>query len=360
MEDRTLRSCLAFGNAESLITGMCLMLHQTGKCKGSQVRTKSTAAKDPSFRNMSSGLGSNDSSSSHLFSTRKIDNAEDSARVSVSNVPEQVDSENDDEVKMDALQYNVEGAGKHAYSSLKDILLQVKSLVERLVPVEIHNIPDAENRKFESIIERVLHEIPEYLFGKFILKTHRSHHKGIISGRIFTVLDEWNGGVASQDSIMSTNQNQRRAPDVEWRQIPLTDAQENNSALPRYMPDLWIEICYNRTGDRDIAFGKIQAHSPSQSTVFVAIVLANQVSPAMRQRLGVIGRQLVPPTIAAPGSANCPRSGPYMAVWHLGSVAAVYYDVRRGHYVDLQLSAHAPNPAPVFRFDMDLICRSLQ
>jgi hypothetical protein len=136
-------------------------------------------------------------------------------------------------------------------------------------------------------------------------------------------------------------------------------AQRNNSNLQRPMPNLWIEICYNRTGDRAAAFEKIQAHSPSQRTVFVVIFLANHVSLPMLQRLGVIGAQLLPP-FASPGSAIRPQWGPYMAVWSLGSIAAIYYDVLRGHYVDLQLAANAPNSAPVFRFEMDLICRSLQ
>jgi hypothetical protein len=232
---------------------------------------------------MFGGPGSCDSSSSHLvkrsFSSREIGSAEESTRVKSARltglpqtevapqrstepsasdvpapVPEHLELEEGDEEKMDTFQYNIEGVGKYASSSLKDILLQVLSLEERLVPVEIGNVPDSENLKFERLIQQVLQEIPEYVPGKFILKTPQSHHKGIISGRIFSLLDGWNGGISSLDSIMTTNQNQRRAPDVEWRQMPLTDAQENNSTLPRPMPDLWIEICYNRTGDRDAAF----------------------------------------------------------------------------------------------------------
>jgi hypothetical protein len=268
--------------------------------------------------------------------------------------------EDDEEVNMDALRFKIEGTGKQSSSAMKEILRQIESLDERLVPIEII-IPHTENIKLERIIQRVLHETPEYLPGKFILKTPQRRDKGTISGRIFSVLHGWNGGVSTQDPIMETDQNQFRAPDIEWRQVHPTDAQRNNSRFPIAMPDLWIEVCYNRSGDRNAAFEKIQYHVPSQSTVFVAIVLANNVSTAMRQRMGVIGMQAVPPTIAAPALTNIPRCGPYMAVWSLGNISPVYYNVRRGHYVDLQLVAHAPNPGPVFRFDMDLlICQLLQ
>jgi hypothetical protein len=265
-----------------------------------------------------------------------------------------------DEDKTYIVRFSIEGTGKDALSSMEKILLEIKDLQERIVPIEINNVPESQILKLEKRIQRVLDESPEYLAGKFILKTPYSEHKGRICGKIFAALDDWNGGDASQDSIMITNQNQYRAPDISWRQIPLNIAQCNNSRFPRPMPDLWIEICYNRLGDRNAVLEKIQAHLPSQSTVFVMIVLANKISEAMRQRLGAIGRQSVAPTISATGSMNVPQIGPYMAVWTLGSTDATYYNVHRGHYIDLQLVAHPPNPAPVFRFDMDLICKALQ
>jgi hypothetical protein len=124
--------------------------------------------------------------------------------------------------------------------------------------------------------------------------------------------------------------------------------------LPRPMPELWIDICYNRIGDRNEIFGKIKDHVPSKTTVFVAIVLANKVCNSMRRRLGVIGKQKIPPTISAPESSEI--IPPYMAVWKLKSIDPVYYNIRRGYYIDLELAG----PDTVFRFDMDIICRDLQ
>jgi hypothetical protein len=334
------------------------MMSGFGSCNDSKSNLTLLGKRSSSSREMNCAVSTTSKCAridQQSYSTQRVNEAS-----SGNDIPEQFECDKEDAVKMDAIQYKIDRAGKNASSSLKEILLQIKSLEERNVPVEIYNIPDDENLKLERIIERVLHEIPEYLPGKFILKTPQSSDKGKISGEIYTALRRWNGGTCFLDSIMTTNQNQRRAADVEWRQFPITDAQRNNSAQYRPMPDLWIEICYNRTGDRNAEFGKIQAHLPSHSTVFVTIVLANQVSPAMRQRLGVIGAQAVPPTIRATALATPPRFGPYIAVWNLGSVNAVYYDVRRGHYVDIRLTAHAPNLAPVFRFDMDLICQSLQ
>jgi hypothetical protein len=266
------------------------------------------------------------------------------------------EKKDDDEVRKDVIQFKIEFAGKHASSCLKEILLQIQSLEERLVPVEILNVPDTQILKLERIIERNLHEIPEYIPGKFILKTPQSSDKGSISINIAKSLNGWNGGISSLDSIMTTDQNQRRAPDIEWRQTRLNFAQRNNSALPRPMPELWIEICYNRTGDRDSAFEKIQAHLPSQSTVFVAIVLACKVTEAMLERMGEVGVHAVLPSIAAAGSEIRPRRGPYIAVWTRGTTDPVYYDVRRGYYLDLQITTGAP----IFRFDMDWICQGLQ
>ncbi len=74
--------------------------------------------------------------------------------------------------------------------------------------IEIDNVPQSQILKLEKRILRVLDELPDYLRGKFILKTPYSEHKGKICGKIFAALDNRNGGDASQDSIMITNQNQ--------------------------------------------------------------------------------------------------------------------------------------------------------
>eukprot|EP00475_Leptophrys_vorax_P017968 TRINITY_DN24551_c0_g1_i1.p1 TRINITY_DN24551_c0_g1~~TRINITY_DN24551_c0_g1_i1.p1 ORF type:complete len:159 (-),score=42.97 TRINITY_DN24551_c0_g1_i1:508-984(-) len=87
--------------------------------------------------------------------------------------------EEDDEVKMDVIQYDIIGTGKNASTSLKEILHQIKALQERLVPIEINNVPDPENLALERIIDQVLHEIPEYLPGKFILKTPQTNHSSV-------------------------------------------------------------------------------------------------------------------------------------------------------------------------------------
>jgi hypothetical protein len=262
-----------------------------------------------------------------------------------------IEGSDDDVEKIDVIRFEIEGIGKAATSSLKQILQQINALHNRVVPIEISNVPDVGYLALKKIIQRNVGETPEYVPGKFILKTPVSEDKGRICVKISKAFDEWNGGSVSFDSIMTTDQNQCRAPDISWRQLPLTFAQRNNSYISRPMPDLWIEVCYNRAGDRNTVFEKVQAHLPSRTTVFVAIVLANKVTADMLQSLGVIGNS---PSTAAPELAEAPVP-PYIVVWNLGTTDVTYYNVHTGHYVDLQLA----NTSPMFRLNMDLICQAL-
>jgi Ser-tRNA(Ala) deacylase AlaX len=117
--------------------------------------------------------------------------------------------EEDDQLELDSIRYYIKvGTRKFPSSCLKEILTQIQELKERIVPIEILNVPDSENLKLEKLIEQKIDEKPEYVTGKFILKTPNSFDKGSLCGCIFGALSNWNqNGRVSYDSIMITDQN---------------------------------------------------------------------------------------------------------------------------------------------------------
>jgi hypothetical protein len=76
--------------------------------------------------------------------------------------------------------------------------------------------------------------------------------------------------------------------------------------------------------------------------------------------MGPVNLDPVPPSHEAVPLDARPTIAPYAAVWSLGSVAPIYYDVRRGHFVDIHLPSHPRHEGPVWRLDMDLIFLELQ
>jgi hypothetical protein len=273
--------------------------------------------------------------------------------------PDEITDDEDDH--MDCKIFSIDGSNVRELKSCAiGVVEEIKKITvsgDRNVVVKLI-VPENFQKLVSSIVKKSLQEFPEEIPGELVLKVPQNAVKSRVSFNICSMLNGWQGGEVDQDSLIMTNANQLRAPDVEWRQTPLTLMTIQSAQKP--MPDLWIEICHNRPGDRDEAFAKISDHVPSISTVFVAIVLSCRLTEASKHRMGVMGPHTVPPVHPAPEMIDRPRMAPYMAVWSLHQPAPVFYNIRRGHYINITLPQHPPIETPILQFDMDWIAVKLQ
>jgi hypothetical protein len=168
------------------------------------------------------------------------------------------------------------------------------------------------------------------------------------------------GSASGLDVILPIG-GQARAPDVAfWRNRPAAEQRLHPLAQASLslLPNLWIEVFFNKTDDRTMAMDKIRdcvIPNCGATCAVLAIGIPSSSTEAMHRRIGV-NEPPIEPTIPAEVEEGRPRNSPYVGYWPLGTAfeEGRWYRIRKNHHLEVVVTNDF-----TFRFEFNSIIKYL-